>query len=137
MATARDGAEGLARIEKARPDVVVSDVNLPRLDGFSLCRRLREKKNLVPLILLTSRDAEIDQALGLELGADDYVVKPFVSTRVLVARVRALLAPPERAARGGAERGARAPRDRARGRRGPLELDPERIEGATGARSWR
>jgi DNA-binding response OmpR family regulator len=115
---ARDGLDGLARIERDRPRLVVSDVNMPRLDGFSLCRRLREKGDLVPLILLTSRDAEIDQALGLELGADDYVVKPF-STRVLVARVRARLRRDEARLAAPAARGLAV---------GPLELDPERLE---------
>jgi DNA-binding response OmpR family regulator len=118
VGSARDGAEGLGRIEQGTPDLVVSDVNLPRLDGMSLCRRLREAGNLVPIILLTSRDSEIDQALGLELGADDYVVKP-VSTRVLVARVRALLRRNE--LRGQGARGAAVVA-------GALELDPDRIE---------
>jgi DNA-binding response OmpR family regulator len=98
---------------------VVSDVNLPRLDGLSLCRRLRGAGNAVPIILLTSRDSEIDQTLGLELGADDYVVKP-VSTRVLVAPVRALLRRNElragvTGARGRRGRAARAGRRADRG----------------------
>ncbi|MFT3775102.1 MAG: response regulator transcription factor [Minicystis sp.] len=88
--TARDGLAGLAAIREHRPDVVVSDVNMPGLDGFSLCRKLRQDQNFVPLLLLTSRDNEIDEALGLELGADDFIAKPF-STRVLLARVAALL----------------------------------------------
>ncbi|APR85056.1 DNA-binding response regulator ChvI [Minicystis rosea] len=88
--TARDGLAGLATIRGEKPDVVVSDVNMPGLDGFSLCRKLREDRNFVPLLLLTSRDNEIDEALGLELGADDFIAKPF-STRVLLARVAALL----------------------------------------------
>jgi DNA-binding response OmpR family regulator len=116
---ARDGLEGLGHIERSRPDLVVSDVNMPRLDGFSLCRRLREAKNLVPIILLTSRDSEIDQALGLELGADDYVVKPF-STRVLLARVHALLRRQEMLAGAPAARKVVAV--------GALEVDGERIE---------
>jgi DNA-binding response OmpR family regulator len=87
---ANDGREGLRLIRSERPDVVVSDVNMPHLDGFALCRALRAEGSDVPLILLTSRDSEIDEALGLELGADDYVTKPF-STRVLGARVLALL----------------------------------------------
>lgn len=85
-----DGREGLTKIERDKPDVVLCDVGLPRLDGFSLCRMLRERGDQVPLILLTARDSEIDQALGLELGADDYVIKP-VSVRVLLARITALL----------------------------------------------
>jgi DNA-binding response OmpR family regulator len=87
---ARDGEEGLATIERDDPDLVISDVNMPRLDGFALCRRLPQAGNIVALILLTSRDTEIDEALGLELGADDYVSKPF-SNRILLARVTALL----------------------------------------------
>lgn len=90
VSSARDGREGLRRISEDRPALVVSDVNMPGLDGFSLCRKLRSENNDIPLILLTSRDSEIDEALGLELGADDYVSKPF-STRVLLARVGALL----------------------------------------------
>ena len=88
--TAGDGRQGLERLRLQAPDLIVSDVNMPRLDGFALCRELRSAGNMVPLILLTSRDKEIDEALGLELGADDYVHKPF-NTRVLQARVRALL----------------------------------------------
>ena len=88
--TARDGREGLERIRETTPDVVVSDIAMPRVDGFALCRAVREAGNLVPLVLLTSRDSEIDEALGLELGADDFVTKPF-STRVLLARVGALV----------------------------------------------
>jgi DNA-binding response OmpR family regulator len=87
---ARDGSEGLRRIDADRPELVVSDVNMPGIDGFTLCRRLRAASKDIPIILLTSRDGEIDEALGLELGADDYVSKPF-STRVLLARVGALI----------------------------------------------
>jgi DNA-binding response OmpR family regulator len=88
--TAPDGMVGLKRAQAVRPDLVLSDVNMPGLDGFSLCRRLRDAGIDAPIVLLTARDTEIDQALGLELGADDYVTKPF-STRVLLARVGALL----------------------------------------------
>ena len=91
VVTAVDGLAGLEVIN-SNPDVdlVVSDVNMPGLDGFSLCRRLRSMNLELPFILLTSRDTEVDEALGLELGADDFVTKPF-STRVLLARVAALL----------------------------------------------
>jgi DNA-binding response OmpR family regulator len=85
-----DGADALAQVQRSPPDLVVSDVNLPVMDGFTLCRRIRESGSTVPIVLLTSRDTEIDEALGLELGADDYLTKPF-STRVLLARVAALL----------------------------------------------
>jgi DNA-binding response OmpR family regulator len=115
---ARDGLLGLDAIRARRPDVVVSDVNMPGLDGFSLCRRLREEKNFVPLLLLTSRDNEVDEALGLELGADDFLAKPF-STRVLLARVGALL-------RREARRSEEAPEKPHVV--GALEIFPERIE---------
>lgn len=88
--TAADGEEGLEMIEQHEPDVAVCDINMPKLDGFSLLRRLREDGNELPVIMLTSRDNEIDEALGLELGADDYVAKPF-NNRVLVARIKTLL----------------------------------------------
>ncbi|MFO0549752.1 MAG: response regulator transcription factor [Polyangiaceae bacterium] len=87
---AHDGRDGLAAIEQHQPELVLCDVGLPRLDGFSLCRTLRERGDRVPLLLLTARDSEIDQALGLDLGADDYVTKP-ASVRVLLSRIRALL----------------------------------------------
>jgi len=117
--TARDGEEGLQAIATRRPELVVSDVNMPRRDGFSLCKTLRERGDELPLILLTSRDSEIDEALGLELGADDYVAKPF-STRVLLARIAALLR--RQAARsGGAESQASL-------EVGALSLDAERLE---------
>jgi DNA-binding response OmpR family regulator len=88
--TARDGAAGLSAVRARAPDLVLTDVNLPRMDGFTLCRTLRAEGNSVPLIVLTSRDDEIDESLGFELGADDYVSKPF-STRVLLARIASLL----------------------------------------------
>jgi DNA-binding response OmpR family regulator len=115
---ARDGLAGWNRIHADRPDVVVSDVNMPGLDGFSLCKRLRAAGDQVPFILLTSRDDEIDEALGLELGADDYIAKPF-STRVLVARVQGLVR--REALRAGPTPGVRV-------RVGLLELDAERLE---------
>jgi DNA-binding response OmpR family regulator len=122
VVTAGDGREGLASIAGARPDAIVSDVNMPHVDGFQLCRTLRAKKDLVPLVLLTSREGEIDEALGLELGADDYVAKPF-SVRVLLARVAALL---RRAAlqAAGATGGDAEPVVV----RGALSIDPERLE---------
>ena len=116
--TAGNGQRGLEIIKKEKPDAVISDVNMPALDGFSLCRKLREGGDHVPLVLLTSRDDEIDEALGLELGADDYVAKPF-STRVLLARVAALL---RRDAMRAAHETERAVA------KGALELFPERLE---------
>jgi DNA-binding response OmpR family regulator len=116
--TAADGQRGLEIVKKERPDAVISDVNMPGLDGFSLCRKLREGGSGVPLVLLTSRDDEIDEALGLELGADDYVPKPF-STRVLLARVAALLRRDAMRATQQTERAVA---------KGALELFPERLE---------
>src|SRR4051812_5175288 len=118
VVVARDGVMGLAAIRERCPDVVISDVNMPGIDGFSLCRKLRQEKNYVPLLLLTSRDDEIDEALGLELGADDYVAKPF-STRVLLARITALLRRDAMRANQQSERAVA---------KGALELFPERLE---------
>jgi DNA-binding response OmpR family regulator len=87
--TALDGATGLALARKKQPDIVLLDVMLPELDGFQVCRTLRSESK-VPIIMLTARGEELDKVLGLELGADDYVVKPF-GMRELVARIRAQL----------------------------------------------
>lgn len=86
---ARDGEEALLLARKEQPDLIILDLMLPRLDGLEVCRRLRRERD-IPIIMLTARDAEIDRVVGLELGADDYVVKPF-SVRELVARVRSVL----------------------------------------------
>jgi DNA-binding response OmpR family regulator len=87
---AGDAESGLACIERERPTLLIIDIGLPgELDGLELCRQVR-RTNDVPVIILTARDDEIDRVLGLELGADDYVTKPF-SPRELVARVRAIL----------------------------------------------
>jgi DNA-binding response OmpR family regulator len=85
-----DGAEGVRRVHADSPEIIVCDIGMPRLDGFSVCRQLRAAGVRTPILLLTSRDSEIDEALGLDLGADDFVTKPF-STRVLLSRVTALL----------------------------------------------
>ena len=95
---AGDGPTGLDRINQHRPKLVVLDIGLPGdLDGIQLCRELRAASD-IPIIMLTARDSEIDRILGLELGADDYVTKPF-SPRELVARVRAVLRRTEGAGR--------------------------------------
>lgn len=83
------GAEAVAQVRDQQPDLVLLDIGLPDQTGFDVCRQLREISN-VPILFLTSRHSEIDQVLGLELGADDYITKPF-SPRVLTARVRAHL----------------------------------------------
>ena len=86
---APDGEAALVSVAQARPDLVILDINMPRLDGLEVCRRLRAQGEL-PILFLSSRDDEIDRILGIELGADDYVVKPF-SPREVVARVQAIL----------------------------------------------
>jgi DNA-binding response OmpR family regulator len=86
---ARDGEEALVKFEQEDPELVVLDVMLPRLDGLEVCKRLRARST-VPIIMLTARGEELDKVLGLELGADDYITKPF-SIREFRSRVRALL----------------------------------------------
>ena len=84
-----DGIAALARIERRMPDLIVLDVGMPEMDGLELCRRLRRTSD-VPVLFLSARDEEIDRILGLEMGGDDYVTKPF-SPRELVARVNVIL----------------------------------------------
>jgi DNA-binding response OmpR family regulator len=86
----RDGAAGLAAIRSMRPVAVILDVGLPSMDGIEICRALRGSGDWTPVIFVTARDDEVDRVLGLELGADDYLAKPF-SPRELVARVRGIL----------------------------------------------
>ncbi len=111
---ASDGEAALAMAAQAAPDLVVLDINMPRMDGLEVCRRLRAEGDL-PILFLSSRDEEIDRVLGLELGGDDYVSKPF-SPRELVARVRAVL----RRARPAARETEAQPKLLVRG---PLRLD--------------
>ena len=99
VVAAYDGPQALALFERHRPGFVILDVMLPRLDGIAVCRRLR-KHSAVPILMLTARVEEVDKLVGLSVGADDYVTKPF-SPRELVARIRAILrraGAPERAA---------------------------------------
>ena len=86
---ARDGDEALARFDAEKVDLVVLDVLLPKLDGLEVCKRLRARST-VPIVMLTARDDEFDKVVGLELGADDYITKPF-SIREFRSRIRALL----------------------------------------------
>jgi len=86
---ARDGQEALQRFDREHVDLVVLDLMLPAVDGLDVCRRLRAQST-VPIIMLTARDDELDKVVGLELGADDYITKPF-SIREFRSRVRALL----------------------------------------------
>jgi DNA-binding response OmpR family regulator len=88
--TALDGVEGLQRALDESPDLVVLDVMMPRMSGLEVCKQLRAKRGSIPIIMLTARGQEVDKVVGLELGADDYVTKPF-SIRELLARVKAVL----------------------------------------------
>jgi DNA-binding response OmpR family regulator len=88
--SAADGAEGLNRALADQPDLVVLDVMMPKMSGLDVCKQLKAKKPAIPIIMLTARGQEIDKVVGLELGADDYVTKPF-SIRELMARVKAVL----------------------------------------------
>jgi two-component system alkaline phosphatase synthesis response regulator PhoP len=110
VVTAGEGQTALAVARHDRPDLVVLDLNLPKIDGLEVCRALRRESD-VPIIMLTARVAETDRLIGLELGADDYISKPF-SPRELVARVRAVL----RRVRGGVHQPGLI-------RAGDLELD--------------
>src|SRR5438309_8800490 len=118
-----DGAAGLAALENEPPDLAILDVKMPRMDGMEVLRRLRRTTDL-PVIILTSKDDEIDEILGFNLGADDYIHKPF-SQRLLLERVKAILrrANPEEGDEitgANAETGSRAIK------RGRLTLDPAR-----------
>jgi two-component system, OmpR family, response regulator len=84
-----DGAEGYRRYKEGDWDLVILDWMLPGMDGVTICRKIREEKSQIPVIMLTAKDSESDQVLGLELGADDYVTKPF-SPLALMARIRAV-----------------------------------------------
>src|SRR5208337_2143044 len=88
--TAGDGIEGLRTALEESPDLVVLDVMMPRMSGLEVCRQLRAQRGSIPIIMLTARGQELDKVVGLELGADDYVTKPF-SIRELLARVKAVL----------------------------------------------
>ena len=87
---AYDGEEALKKVETEQPELIVLDVMLPKKDGIEVCKTIRSDKNLVPILMLTAKDDEFDRVLGLELGADDYMTKPF-SPREVVARVKAIL----------------------------------------------
>lgn len=115
VVVAHDGRQALQLVARERPDLIVLDIMLPELDGLAVCREIRQTSQ-VPILMLTAREEEVDRVVGLELGADDYVTKPF-SPRELLARVRAIL---RRA-------GAQPPSDDVRAREplraGPLTID--------------
>ena len=87
---ATDGEAALRAAKQERPDLIILDVMLPKIDGFEVCRILRQERLSTPVLMLTARDEEVDKVLGLELGADDYLTKPF-SMRELMARIKAML----------------------------------------------
>ncbi|GAB4457612.1 MAG: response regulator transcription factor [Anaerolineales bacterium] len=93
--SAQDGESAFQEVERLHPALVVLDIMLPKVDGFEVCRRLRASQNDIPILMLTARSEDIDKILGLELGADDYLTKPF-NPRELVARVKAILRRGER-----------------------------------------
>ncbi|HKR84552.1 MAG TPA: response regulator transcription factor [Terriglobales bacterium] len=109
--TAYDGEQGLQRAMAESPDLVVLDVMMPKMSGLEVCKQLRAKRPSIPIIMLTARGQEVDKVVGLELGADDYVTKPF-SIRELIARVKAVL-----------RRGRVVPRDQDRYSFGDAEVD--------------
>lgn len=113
VAVALDGDTGLRKFKEGRPDLVILDLNLPGMSGLDLFKEMRRLRPEAPVVMLTSRGEEIDRVLGLELGADDYVTKPF-SPRELAARVKAVLRRTEKPVEAGAER---------RLTHGPIELD--------------
>jgi DNA-binding response OmpR family regulator len=88
--TAADGEAGYRQIREQKPDLVILDLMLPRMSGYEVCRKVRAEGNMTPILMLTARGEEGDRVLGLDLGADDYVTKPF-SVRELLARVRAIV----------------------------------------------
>jgi DNA-binding response OmpR family regulator len=112
----KDGQAALAAVNRDHPALVVLDVMLPKLDGFEVCRRLRALDNPAAILMLTAREEDVDKILGLELGADDYLTKPF-NPRELVARVKAIL-----------RRGERTADDAAPIHLGDLTIDPARRE---------
>ena len=120
--TAGDGAEGLGRALNEAPDLVVLDVMMPKMSGLDVCKQLKAKRPALPVIMLTARGQEVDKVVGLELGADDYVTKPF-SIRELLARIKAVL----RRARG-------APQEQERYAFGDIEVSVRTHEVARGGK---
>lgn len=116
--SAGDGRSALEAVENLRPDLIVLDLMLPVMDGIEVCKNLRAAGNQVPIIMATARDEDVDKILGLELGADDYLTKPY-NPRELVARVKAILRRTARTT--AAEEGVPI-------RLGDLTVDPERRE---------
>lgn len=90
VSTAEDGLAGVQKAVQERPDAIVLDLMLPKMDGLAVCREVREKVPYIPILMLTAKDDVVDKVLGLEMGADDYITKPF-SLRELEARIKSVL----------------------------------------------
>ncbi|NUK30664.1 response regulator transcription factor [Parageobacillus sp. VR-IP] len=90
VVTANDGEEAIEKVADEQPALIILDLMLPKLDGVEVCKQLRQQKVMTPILMLTAKDDEFDKVLGLELGADDYMTKPF-SPREVIARVKAIL----------------------------------------------
>lgn len=88
--SANDGVEALEKVASIHPDLIILDLMMPLMDGWEVCRRLREQNGRIPVIMLTAKSDDVDKILGLDMGADDYLAKPF-NPRELVSRVRAVL----------------------------------------------
>ncbi len=125
--TAEDGLMGVKTALDDPPDAVVLDLMLPKMDGLAVCRELREKVNYLPILMLTAKDDVVDKVLGLEMGADDYITKPF-SLRELEARVKSVLR------RSRTHGTSDATKDEAPISRGKLRIDPARREVTIGDR---
>lgn len=129
VAECGDGAQAMPMVRQRRPHLIVLDLMLPHKSGYDLCREIRAAKNRVPILMLSAKGQEIDKVVGLELGADDYVIKPF-SLRELLARVRALLRRADPAADAAVARAADSIRF------GEVEVDSRALRGRRGAQGF-
>ena len=127
VTTVQDGLMGVKAALEDPPDAVVLDLMLPKMDGLAVCRELREKVNYMPILMLTAKDDVVDRVLGLEMGADDYITKPF-SLRELEARIKSVLR------RSRTPSSADGAKDEAPIVRGRLRIDPARREVTIGER---
>ncbi len=127
VVTADDGVAGVQAAIENRPDAIVLDLMLPKMDGLAVCREVREKVPYIPILMLTAKDDVIDKVLGLEMGADDYITKPF-SFRELEARIKSILRRTRNVARAGND-DSESPVVRGR-----LRIDPAKREVRIGER---
>ena len=128
VVTAVDGTAALARYGEARPDLILLDIMIPETSGLDVCREIRRTDTLTPIIMLTAKGEEVDKVVGLELGADDYVVKPF-GVNELLARVRACL-------RRGRARQGEDPHDEAPIEFGGVRINPRTLKGKKGGKEF-